>query len=99
MFTSASRLDRLASYRFPCPIHHPFTAAGTNIFQFSWPAILGVAEKLWSPQNYTDPYAQVSVAHECTECPPCCFRPTLTALAAPAPTPPPPFRATATAST
>lgn len=33
------------------------SADGTNIFQFSWPAILGAAEKLWSPANLTDPYA------------------------------------------
>ena len=27
---------------------------GTNIFQFAWPAVLGVAEKLWSPANVTN---------------------------------------------
>lgn len=27
---------------------------GTNIIQFAWPAVLGAAEKLWSPYNLTD---------------------------------------------
>ena len=27
---------------------------GTNIFQYTWPALLGVAEKLWTPMNMSN---------------------------------------------
>ena len=40
--------------RSPSPLPISSQTDPTNIFQYTWPALIGVAEKLWTPMNMSN---------------------------------------------